>query len=122
MRFIGNGIDIVSLRRFDSENTNKLTERLLSDKEIEYCRGMSNSILHMAGRIAAKEAIYKAISQYTSEYYWQDIAILSGKRAPFLDPDCRLAEFLEKNNLSLSISISHDGDYAAANAIVWSRY
>jgi len=121
MRFVGNGIDIVHVNRFDSDNSEKLAERLLSKKELKYCRGKNNFLLHMAGRIAAKEAIYKSISLYTDEYYWKDIAIISGKRAPFIDPECRLADFLDKNNLSLSLSISHDGDYAVAHAVVLSR-
>ncbi|NLB34668.1 MAG: holo-ACP synthase [Elusimicrobia bacterium] len=121
MKFLGNGVDIVHVKRFDSENTEKIARRLLSEGELEYCRGKSDFVLHMAGRIAAKEAIYKAISLYTDEYYWKDIAIIPSKRAPVLDPECRLAGFLKKNKFSLSLSISHDGDYAVAHAVVWSK-
>lgn len=118
MRITGTGIDIVNIRRFDLSAAQRLGRRVLTPYELEYCTGKSNFILHMSGRIAAKEALFKALSQTQGSLTWKDIEILSGG-VPTLSPGCKAFEFLEKKGLSCSISISHEKDYAIAQAIVW---
>ncbi|GEM_PF-2610567 len=116
----GNGLDIVCAERLKAKD--KLAERILTRKEYEYCRTKRNPILHMAGRIAAKEALYKALANYENPVYWKDIEVLNGLNGrPMLSEECNATRFLDKNNLICSISISHDGSYAAGQAIVWEK-
>ena len=114
----GTGIDIVSTDRIDPSRAERLARRVLTDSEFEYCRGKSNFILHLSGRIAAKEAVFKALSPAGKSLSWKDIEISSGG-VPSLAPGCRACVLMEKEGLGCSISISHDTGYAVAQAVAW---
>ena len=78
------GTDIIEINRI-KESIESLGEnfknKIYTDKEIEYCESKKNAkFQHYAGRFAAKEAIFKAISElldYKFEISWKDAEVLN---------------------------------------------
>src|SRR2546430_17286379 len=65
-------------------------DRLLTPAEAEYCRSRPDPATHVAVRLAAKEAVYKALqgSQAARGIGWRDIEVT---RAPDGRPDVGLS-------------------------------
>ena len=107
---ISNGIDLIKIIRFESliSNKNFMTNNFSND-EIKY---IDNSIETLAGLFAAKEALLKALKKGINNYCLKDIEIThdSNKAPSFIFHN----ELEELNNSNISLSISHDGDYAIA--------
>ena len=62
---IGVGIDLVDVARVQrmlDAHGSRLLDRLFTDGEREYALGMARPALHLAVRLAAKEAAFKALS------------------------------------------------------------
>ncbi len=98
----GIGVDIVKLSRIKISNLS-----FLSKAEIKIFNSISdaNKISFLAGRWAAKEAIFKAWDKAPNDF--RKIEIFNDKNGkPYLK---------DKNNIL--ISISHGQDYAIAFAI-----
>lgn len=120
MSIAGTGIDIVCTSRFDPARVEALAGKMLTKREAEYCRSRRDFILHMSGRIAAKEAFFKAANRIDSSLSWKDIEVTS-RGVPGLSGECRAYRVLESRNLQCSLSISHDTGYAVAHALIWSK-
>jgi holo-[acyl-carrier protein] synthase len=97
------GIDLVFVPRL--QVTQALIERILSPQEILVFQSRNNDIQFLAGRFAAKEAIFKVLPKQSISMC--DIVIMpneEGKPIVHFPP------------YHLEVSISHDGDYAIAIA------
>ena len=74
-------IEIDRIRKSIEKNGDKFLNSVYTAKEIEYCEGRKNAKYnHYAGRFAAKEAIYKAISQLLPEKFgisWKDVQVVN---------------------------------------------
>jgi len=117
------GTDIIEINRI-KESIESLGEnfknKIYTEKEIEYCESKRNvKYQHYAGRFAAKEAIFKAISELLDDKFevsWKDAEILNddqGKpRVTFTST--KLKEKIE----NIDISISHCKEYATANVVI----
>lgn len=114
------GNDIIETKRIKKvydRYMDSFKNKVYTSKEIEYCESKNlNKFQSYAGRFAAKEAIFKAISQGLSNKYqinWKDIEILNDE---FGRP------YVNLNNINfvedIDISISHVKDYAVATAII----
>ena len=123
MNIIGTGIDIVSVIRMREklENTPNMIEKILTPGEIAYCNSGKNSYQRIAGRFAAKEAVYKVLSSYIPGLYFKDIEIETTDAGPRITEACGVYRYMVKESVGYSLSISHDGDYAAANTVFWSK-
>ncbi len=117
----GIGIDIIRIRRIDAALARwqkQFEERVFTDKEIQssYFLGKKARLAYLAGRFAAKEAIFKSIGGGIS---WRDIEILAKKSGePYLADNKKTKEALDEKNISrVLISISHDNDFAIAQAV-----
>ncbi|MCM8780223.1 MAG: holo-ACP synthase [Candidatus Omnitrophica bacterium] len=112
---IGNGVDIIEVRRI-REAVNKWGDdflgRIFTDKELETARSRVAKYEHLAGRFAAKEAVFKALLD--KEISWKDIEIYNDKDGR---PLCRILN-KSKNKVNIQISISHVKNYAVASAII----
>ncbi len=113
------GIDLVSLDRLDGmrqEIRERFIKRALTQREIEDADGKQNSIM---GKIAAKEAVFKALECGIAAAGWQSIEILSKENgAPFVVLHAAASQAAsEKGVVSWSISITHERTHAAAVAI-----
>ena len=107
------GIDLVKLDRIGASIErygDKFLQRYLSPEEISLIKSPKTA----AGFWAAKEAAAKALGTgIGAECGFHDILISkSAKGAPRIDLNTKL---LEKFNIEdISLSITHDGDYAVA--------
>lgn len=116
------GTDIIEVKRIKSsiENLeNKFLDRVFTKKEIEYCELKKvQKYQHYAGRFAAKEAIFKAISQEIDDKYsikWKDFEVVNDSKGR---PKVNIYNINQENINSISISISHCHEYAVANVVV----
>ncbi len=115
MKIIGTGVDITEVRRIRQAIEkwgNSFLDRVFTEEELRNARVRSSLYQHLAGRFAAKEAIYKALGDDTLN--WKDIQVLNDPRGKpycvFLNGKGRKAE--------VHLSISHVKTYAVANAII----
>ena len=88
-----------------------------TEEEINYCEGKGDTkYQHYAARFAAKEAIFKAISELLDSKYdikWTEIEILHGKNEK---PVAHILKDIEELN-DLDVSLSHIKDYATATCV-----
>ena len=121
MIILGNGIDIVNIKRVElsSDKNPGFLARMLTDKEIEYCKRKKNFYEHAAGRIALKEAAYKAVKDSGITLLWREMEIESSGFSPRLSGDCIANRKLSDKNISYSFSISHEKKYAVGSAFFW---
>lgn len=107
---VGLGMDLVEIARIRRAMENpRFLERILTPTEREF----AVTPAQVAGRWAAKEAIYKALGVPLS---WQDVEVLpapqGGPRATVRSPH------VDPGRLRLQVSITHERTHAAAVAIV----
>ena len=114
---IGIGIDLVKSERI-KEVAQKWGERFLTriftPLEQDYSFAHKHPYLHLAGRFAIKEAVFKAIGN-DPKITWKDIKISH-------DNDGRPVCLYPRKKLKrrILISISHTKHYAVASAIITS--
>lgn len=122
---IGVGIDLVDLARVRALLANKGEQamtRFFSEKEREYLASRPDATGHAAARIAAKEAVYKALQSLAGArgIGWREIEIsrdADGKPAILLHGTAaRLSE--EQGGLRVQISLTHSATSAGAIAVV----
>jgi holo-[acyl-carrier protein] synthase len=112
------GIDIIKIDRiekFIKKFGKKGLQRFLSENEIEISK---NNMKRVAGFWAVKEAISKSLKVGIGrEFSFHDVEITKNSKGT---PIANLSEKIIENFsvADISISITHDGDYAVAVAIV----
>ena len=118
------GIDLVMVSRI-AESLEHFGERFLrrvfTDDEIAYCQRRRDPIQHFAARFAAKEATLKALGTgLRMGIKWREIEVRRERgQAPtvVLTGQCR-AIALAKGGSRVILSLTHDGDYALAQAML----
>ena len=113
------GVDIIEINRIQEaieKYEGKFQTEIFTEKEVEYCESHQNQrFQHYAVRFAAKEAIFKAISNKLSRNYTlNDFEIINndiGKPQVVLKTEIPEIE-------SIDVSLSHCKEYAVANAVV----
>jgi holo-[acyl-carrier protein] synthase len=123
MTAIGVGVDLVEVSRVAGIIANKgsrVFERLLTAAERAYCESRPDPATHVAVRLAAKEAVYKALqgSESARGIGWREIEVT---RAPDGRPAVTLsglaaARARELNVANVLLSLSHT--HLAAVAVV----
>jgi len=111
---IGIGIDITEvtrLRKAIEKWGDSFSNRIFSEKELAIAKEKINKFQHLAGRFAAKEAIFKAAGDPTIGF--KDIEILNNNTGK---PCCSFRNGKGKN-IFIDVSISHVKTYAVANAV-----
>ena len=112
---IATGIDIIEIDRIKQsieESEGKFCDRVFTAKEIEYCESKkAQKYQHYAARFAAKEAIYKALSDFVPKNYkFTDFEVVNNEKGK---PEVCLG--FEISGLeSIEISLSHCKEYAVA--------
>lgn len=110
------GNDLVFIPEFKQSLTSLFKKKVFTISEIAYCELFDDALLRYASTWAAKEAVYKAVKQlYPAALPWNKIEVTRDKTAG------RPRVILHQpalNSLSISLTLSHDGDYAWAVAIV----
>jgi holo-[acyl-carrier protein] synthase len=111
------GVDLIEIKKIKDIGLDKIANRILSDKEYEFYSKITNKsrkYSFVAGRWAAKEAIFKAYAQGDLTNNYSDWSILNHEFFGFpyvIDP--------YQNNIM--ISISHTDNYAISFVILFSN-
>ena len=105
------GTDIIEIERIKKAVQNeKFIKHVYTENEIKYCESKKvQKYQSYAGKFAAKEAIYKALSErIKTNYKWTDFEILNDEKGrPFVNLKLKI------NNLKkIELSISHCKEYA----------
>lgn len=116
------GADIIEINRIKEDIEtfgNIFLNKIYTNKEIEYCeRKNVQKYQHYSARFAAKEAVFKAISNILENKYtlsWKDIEILNNAQGK---PIVNLKGQAYKEIENIDISLSHCQSYATANVVV----
>jgi holo-[acyl-carrier protein] synthase len=121
---LGTGLDLVEVARIAdlaARHGDRFLKRVFTDAELAYCLPRAGRNAHLAGRFAAKEAVFKALGTGWSETIsWKQIEVLPG---PSGAPEITLARGALERLASLGgrrvhISITHTADLAAASAVI----
>ncbi|MFE4973260.1 holo-ACP synthase [Kitasatospora sp. NPDC056651] len=114
------GMDIVSagrVRELIGEHGEPFLARLLTEGELADCRTADGiNVLAVCGRIAAKEAAFKTLRVADSILPWLDIEVRKAPGGwPLIELHGRAARLAADAGISgITVSISHDVDYAVA--------
>ena len=121
---LGIGIDICDVRRLQDQLArpgDDVIATIFSVAEIAYCQRKRFPAQHFAARVAAKEAVVKALSAGGgSGLFWQDIEILPTEGG---QPEVRLSGRAAELAAALKVarvwvSLSHVEDFATASVIL----
>ncbi|HJJ35925.1 MAG TPA: holo-ACP synthase [Methanocorpusculum sp.] len=116
------GCDIVRISRFsDLLSDTHFLDRCFTRAEQEYCFAKANPAQHFAARFAGKEAVLKALSGIDVRYFIGNLEIVvaeSGRPSMVFHGNAVSQEQLPPD-LTADISLSHDGEYAMATAVVY---
>lgn len=116
---IGHGIDIVEIVRFKTAKLNRLAERILTNVEMSDYNSTHSSRqqTHIAKMWAVKEAVAKAFGTgIRGQVVWKNIELTKDE---FDCPHIKLLNGLDQNGkIKCHISVSHDGGYLVASAIL----
>ena len=125
------GTDIIEVSRIKDaiDNTKGFKENIYSAREIEDIDNIKSYMRYerYAGRFAAKEAIYKAISKllvdnnfnigFTDVEIENDKQLRNRPKVNILNEE--LKKIFEEKNIKIDVSISHVNDNAVANAVAY---
>ncbi len=125
MTVIGVGIDLVDLERVRALLTNKgdhAMTRLFTESERQYLASRPDPTGHAAARIAAKEAVYKAMQSLPEArgVGWREIEVSRDSEGR---PAIRLHGLAERlsrevGGLRIQVSLTHSATSAGAIAVV----
>lgn len=104
--------EVSRLRRAVEKWGDDFLQRIFTADELSNARTRGSLYQHLAGRFAAKEAIFKALN--IKSLNWKEIEILNNKQGR---PIASITNKQAKG-LDVQISISHVKTYAVASAVV----
>ena len=116
----GIGTDITYLERIKKLSPEAVS-RILTTPEVEYCQRFPVPHERIAGRLAAKEAVLKALGTgWGQGIGWQQIEILpDASGIPLVTFSGKALEKVQSIGAThCHVSISHQGDYAVAFAVL----
>jgi len=120
MKILATGIDIVEVERVKkiySKFGRKFLNKILKDEEIRFLEEKKKGFYQsLAGRIAAKEAVYKALNSYDEDIKpsWKQMTIHNqenGSPVVIFNPSYKF-------DFQIVLSVSHSEKYAVANALL----
>lgn len=123
-RVIGIGVDLTQmprLRRVVARWDERFLQRVFTEQEIAYCQRRRDPIPHFAARFAAKEATLKALGTgLRMGVNWRELEVRRERgEAPTMVLSGRCRAIAEaKGGRRVLLSLTHDGDYAMAQAML----
>ncbi len=116
---IRTGVDLIAVGRVESlleRYGARFAHRVFTDRELEACKGRPD---RLAARLAAKEAVSKALGTGIGQVAWREIEVVSDSSGrPELRLEGRAAELAAELGLRLwSVSLSHTQEQAVAFVI-----
>lgn len=121
---LGTGLDVAEVARIAelaARHGRRFLERVFTPAELEYCLSRGAREQHLAGRFAAKEAVFKALGTgWTDRVSWKQVEVLAADGgAPQVRLSGGAAERLAAmGGRRVHLSITHAGGLAAASAVV----
>ena len=111
-------IEISRIRESIERSGDKFINILFTPAEIEYCESKRNAkYYHYAGRFAAKEAIFKAVSPLLKNKFdisWHNAEVINDENG---NPEIRFIDIRFNKIKNIDISISHCKEYAVATVV-----
>ena len=121
---LGTGLDLVEVERISAaaeRHGERFLNRVFTPGELAYCLPRAARGQHLAGRFAAKEAVFKALGTgWGGGVAWKHVEVCTAESGA---PEVRLsggaAERLAAMGGSrVHLSITHAGGFAAASATI----
>ena len=120
----GIGIDLVKIKRIH-EAVKRWDQRFLNRVftllEQKYCDARLDPPLHLSGRFAVKEAVFKALGTgWRSGVRWTEIEVLNNPQGkPMVATTGKVKQLMADLGVTeIHVSISHDTDYAIGQVIL----
>ena len=124
MANIKTGVDMVYVPRMKSlvEGGESRAQKLFSQDELAYCKAKDGTwnFERMAARFAAKEAVLKAMGTgFANGLYLHDISVGKMENGePYVILSAKAQEIFKKfGGVEMSISLTHENEYACAFVI-----
>ncbi len=120
----GLGVDLVAVERLRRAVTrwgDRFLRRVFTGEELRYCLRRRDPIPHLAARFAAKEACLKALGTGLSMgVRWQELEVrrASGDPPTLVLSGRSKAIEAAKGGSHVLLSLTHDGHYAFAQALL----
>jgi len=112
-------IEISRIRESIERSGEKFINILFTPAEIEYCESKRIAkYYHYAGRFAAKEAIFKAVSPLLKNKFdisWHNAEVINDENG---NPKIKFLDIKFNQIKSIDISRSHCKEYAVATVVV----
>jgi holo-[acyl-carrier protein] synthase len=114
-------VEVARIAELAGRHGQRFLERIFTAGEIEYAMPRAARYQHLAGRFAAKEAVFKALGTgWSPEVGWKNVEVVSDARGR---PEARLTGGAARRLESLGgsrvhLSITHTRGLAAASAVV----
>ncbi|HEX6091610.1 MAG TPA: holo-ACP synthase [Gemmatimonadales bacterium] len=128
MSIVGIGIDLVELdrvRQLLARRRDQAMARFLTEGERAYVSSRTDPVPHMAARLAAKEAVYKALQELPDcrGVGWRDIEVSRDETGkPSVSLSGLAAAAADANGpLRIHLSLTHTHVSAAAVAVIERR-
>lgn len=122
---VGLGLDIVDVERVTrmlEREGERVTSRLLTEREWAYCAGMHTPAQHVAARLAAKEAAFKALAgtEEARGIGWREIEVVHDEhRRPCVVLHGRAAQRARELAVSRTlVTLSHSRQTAGAVVVL----
>ena len=116
------GTDIIEISRIKKsiEDLGDIfINKIFTEDEIAYCESKKKQkYQHYAARFAAKEAMFKAISESLNDKYelcWKNYEVVCDEDGK---PHINILGINTNNIESMDISLSHCKEYATANVVI----
>lgn len=112
------GVDVVDIARLEDRLARwpRLADRLFTAGELDYSYGRPRPSDHLAARIAAKEATFKALGAGWPKVSWTDVEVARTNGRPSLVLSGKAAKLA--GTASASVSLSHDAGVAVAQVLL----
>lgn len=123
MELIGVGIDLVDIARVErmmERHGDRALGRFLTPRERDYVVGRARPAMHIAARIAAKEAAYKALQALPGAraVSWHHLEVeRETEGRPYLTLTGLALEIATQHRISIQLSLSHSDATAGAVAV-----
>lgn len=124
MELVGIGIDLVDIARVErmmDRLGERVLRRFLTPREKAYVEARARPSMHLAARIAAKEAAYKALQALPGAraVSWHDLEVeRETEGRPYLTLAGLAKELSDNHHLHFELSLSHSDATAGAVAVV----
>lgn len=124
MTIVGIGLDLVKVdrvRALAERWQDRFLSRLYTEAERQACLKKAAPYASLAARFAAKEAVLKALGTGWSEgISWRDIQVLNDRTGrPQATVTGRVRTLMRRAGVTgIHLSLSHDADYAVAQAVL----